>query len=986
MGRRAQLSELRAAVEAADGGESGLVLVAGEAGVGKTRLVDELAGWARGTGHRVLVGGCVALSAEVAPFAPIVEALRNLWREIGPAAMGALVEGDTPGLGSLLRANSSRIATVGSVGVSPDTSRGRLLETLLGLLSRLSAGEPTVVIIEDVQWADRSTIDALAFLARNLRTERVVIIATYRTDDTTSHRQLLPIIAELGRHPRSRRIDLQPLNRAEVAELLSAILSRPAEMALIDNVYARSQGNPFYSEELLASQPVGDVLPQTLHDVLTARVALLGDAAAELVRVASAAGRRFSESLLESLVDLEAPAFRTALREAVDHQILVRDASLGIEWLNFRHALVQEMLYADLLPSERVRLHATCARAIEKELTVRTDATMASELAYHWHAANEPERALEASIAAGLAAEAAGAPNEAATQFERAIALLDRVRTSQTRVALDRVALLEHAAANLLANPGRAVEHIRAAIAVVDVASDPVRVGLLHAALGRYLYFSGDSAGALDACRDAVALVSERGTSAQRARVAAGLGQITMILAMFDEADRISREAVQLAVEAGDRIVESHALCTLGVILAYQGELDDGLARLHHALEIAKALNSPDDIGRAINNIVDVLAICAHFQEAAEFAIQAVSSPQPLLSGVWIGLTLTDAALALYWAGRWDVALEVLGNARLQPAGEVGEIDWEIRTAQLLIGRGQFEEADRQLGQLERQLADSADTQWLSAATVTRAERLLWKGAAEEASRVLHDGLARVQSSTGANVSRIGPILAMALRAAAEETTHLGRRAPTAVEESRRVRAGEDLAVMRAIRDEIAERWPKHLRLAEPWLALSEAEMSRLEGVSDADAWQRAAALFEELQIPYMRAYGLLREAEALLSARQNAARSRTALRDAYAIASRLSARPLMGVIEEVALRAHMDLEEAASPAAVRPAGLTPREQEILGLLAKGLTNRQIGEHLFITEKTASHHVSSILAKLGVGGRTQAAVEAVRLGIAEPQN
>lgn len=191
---------------------------------------------------------------------------------------------------------------------------------------------------------------------------------------------------------------------------------------------------------------------------------------------------------------------------------------------------------------------------------------------------------------------------------------------------------------------------------------------------------------------------------------------------------------------------------------------------------------------------------------------------------------------------------------------------------------------------------------------------------------------------------------------------------------------------MRAIRDEIAARWPAHLRLAEPYDALCQAEASRLEGPGDPERWTHAAGLFEMLPQPYPAAYARFREAEAMLSARRDVATARSSLRAAHEAASSMGAAPLRRVVEALALRAHIPLSQDPATRTQRPApaGLTAREREILALVATGLTNRQIGERLFITQKTASHHVSNVLAKLGVGGRAEAAAEAVRLGITSP--
>jgi DNA-binding NarL/FixJ family response regulator/tetratricopeptide (TPR) repeat protein len=986
IGRRPELSQLQAAAERAARGEPALVLIAGEAGVGKTRLVQELSGWARHHGYEVLVGGCVSLSADVAPFAPIVEALRPLTRNLSQADLDVVLGPNVRGLAPVLPDVASVVEATASTGVTPDSAHGRLLELLLGMLGRLAARAPVMLVVEDIQWADRSTVDVLAFLARNLRTERVLMVSTFRTDEPASRRQLLPLIAELGRQGGAERIDLSPLNRAEVAEQVSAILGATAASGLIEGVFARSQGNAFFSEELLAAESIAGTLPQTLRDVLAARVGALNADAQDLVRVASAAGRRFAESMVARMTDLEEGGFRVALRETIEHQILVREQTAGGERLGFRHALVQELLYDDLLPSERVRLHAACARAIEDRLTSAPDAVLASELAYHWQAADEPERALHASIAAGLAAESAGARTEAALQFERALALLDTLPGAEAALPLDRVQLLERAARHCYqGDPVRAVDHILNALKLVDAERDPERAGLLHAALGRYQWFSGDGAGALAACKEAVRLVPPQPPSAARAQVAAGLGQILMILAHSDEGIAYCEEAVEIAAQTGARAIESHALNTLGILTAYFGDVERGLEMLYRSLDIANEIDSLDDIGRSYGNLTDVLIFAAaRYDEAGDLGMEGTGpADAPRFTGVDAALLYGDVVLARYLGGRWDEAQTVLDRARMQPAGGAGEIVLRIRAAELQVGRGELDEAGRQLDALRGQLKDAIDTQWIAPATAAAAELAIWRGDPATALEAVADGLRRVQLTSGTNASRIGPMLALAVRAAADMAARGGRRRGAPDQAAARRQGMEHLASMRAYHEEIRERWPALLHLAEPYLALCEAEAGRMDGQSDPDAWATVARLFGDRRQPYARAYAQYREGEAVLGTRHDAARARSALQEARSVAVALGAAPLRAAIEEVAARGRVDLSEgvAGRRRSEAPAGLTDREQEILGLVAEGLSNRQIGERLFITEKTASHHVSNILGKLGVAGRVEAAAEAMRLGI-----
>lgn len=983
IGRRGELARVEFALRQAAAGEAGVVTVAGEAGIGKTRLLGAVAEGARESGFQVLAGGCVSLSAESAPFAPIVEALRTLTRDLAPSELdGVLGARGARGLQGLLPDLAPASELPDATGVSPDSRSARTLDLLFELLGRLAIRSPVLLIVEDLHWADQSTIDLLAFLARNLSSERVLLLASVRTDDHASRPRLLPLFAELARHPRSERIALEPLNREEVADQLAAILGSPPASPLIEAIYSRTQGNPFFSEELLASESVVTSMPDTLADVLSARVAALTEDARELVRVASAAGRQFSEDLLARVVGGDDAAFGTALREALEHKVLIRGDAEG--HLAFRHALVQELMYADLLPRERVRLHDECARAIEGSAVVASDPVLASELAYHWQAAQQPERAMRAAIAAGLAAEGAGARTEAGLQFERALELLGAVPESEPRLPLGRIQLLEHAALNLQDEPARAIAHIRTAIDLSDPEGDPVHCGLLHAALGRYLWFSGDGAAALAACRQAVALVPAEPPSVPRAQVAAGLGQILMILALIEEGVPHCEEAVRIAAASGAKAIESHALNTLGVLKAYLGDVDGGLAALHRALEIADEIGSIADVERAHMNILDVLTFpAARYDEAATYGIQAIGSGDaPSFTGIGRGVLQADTAAALYFAGRWDEALDLLQRARVHPASGAAEISIRLRAAQLHVGSGDFDSARSDLAILAPLLAGTEDVQWLWPFSAATAELAIWARDPAEALRVIAEALERAPPFSGALVARMGPLRALGVRAAVELEAAHGRRRSRTPRSGGRDQALEHVAAIRRFRKQVATRSRVHLPQADAYLALSEAEWSRIEAPKDSEPWRAAAKRFANLGHPYIRAYALYREGEALLATPGQRSAARVALLQAFAVADQLGARPLRTAIEGVAARGRVTLRaHGESTRSAAPGGLTVRETEILSLVADGLTNRQIAERLFITEKTVGHHVSNILGKLGAAGRAEAAAVAVRLGI-----
>jgi predicted ATPase len=361
VGRLEELQALEAAWRRAATSEPAVVLVGGEAGVGKTRLVAELEARRATDGTRVLSGGCVPVGGDELPYAPIVQALRPLPEELGLDVIRELAGPSWPELARLVPALGEPQAVPAG-----QAAQLRLFELLLGLLARLSEQSPVVLVVEDVHWADQSTRDLLAFLVRNLRRERILAVLTYRSDEPGTDR-LGSWLAELDRGGPVQRLELPRLNQAETAAQLVGILGAAPPDDLVDAVFVRSEGNPFFTEELLNSIRAGtDKLPPTLGGLLRGRVRALPRSAQEVLALTAVAGRPVPHHLLASVADLDERELDQALRDAVTHQLLVTGAEN--DDYQFRHALLREVVDADLLPGKRARLHAAYARALSEQL------------------------------------------------------------------------------------------------------------------------------------------------------------------------------------------------------------------------------------------------------------------------------------------------------------------------------------------------------------------------------------------------------------------------------------------------------------------------------------------------------------------------------------------------------------------------------------------------------------------------------------------
>jgi ATP/maltotriose-dependent transcriptional regulator MalT len=990
VGRSEELGRLRAALDAARDGQSQKVLVGGEAGVGKTRLVSEFTDAARASGALVLSGGCIDLGERGVPYGPIVEAVRTWARDTPEEGIDAVLgHGRTelarivPGLAPLGADPAGEPAS----GLNIGSAQGRLFEVILALLERLADTDPVVLIVEDLHWSDRSTRDLLGFLVRNVRDVGVVLVLTYRSDELHRRHPLLPFLAELERSGRVERLDLARFDRMELGAQLAAIAGPDLDPALVDSIHARSSGNPFFAEELLISaRDMGSAeLPPTLREVLLAHVAGLNEDAQELLRVASAAGQRVDPALLASVTQTDSTALYGALREAVNHQILVPEVVAGDERYAFRHALLQEAVYGDLLPGERTRLHPAFAGALEGA-RLDGDTSRLSELAYHWYAAHDLPRAFDASLVAAEADEGRYAFAEALGHYERALELWDSLPDAAGRAGRDRVDLLTAASSVARFNePARAVAHVRTALGLIDEQADPIRAGLLQERLGRYAWIAGQGAESLACYRTAVRLIPPEPPSEARAQALAGLAQILMLQRSYRESRPLADEAIDLARSTGARQIEGHALNTRSQDRVQDGEVEAALEDLAEALRIAQEVGNVDDLGRAYGNRVDVLYVANRLEEAIEVATKGVEVGRRLGLHWFFGShLLCNTANFLYLLGRWDESERAVRAADAVGPQGLNYILVEELLARLAIGRGQFAGAAEKLRVVRPLAVHSADGQVVLPVHASLAELALWQRRPGDAAEAVAAGLAAL--SDDADI-RCTELYALGIRAHADRA-ELARARRSTDELALAIAAGREFHEAVRQRHLATERLPALAPQSAAWLAGAEAELGRLEGASDPDAWAASVSAWQGLGRPYAAGYARWRQAEALLAARGDRKLAAALLREVVGTARTLGAEPLEREADGLALRARISLvpEEPGPP---EPApddaarlGLTAREREVLVLVAAGRTNRQIGEQLFISEKTAGVHVSNILGKLGVAGRGEAAALAHQLGLA----
>jgi DNA-binding CsgD family transcriptional regulator/tetratricopeptide (TPR) repeat protein len=971
-------------------GEPVTVLICGEAGAGKTRLVDEVVAATRARGTRTLEGSCAPVGGTSFAFAPFVGALRPVVEELVARGRDS-GRSVAPRLARLVSGPVDGAASRDPPSADPlgGSAQLRLFEQVLDTLDRAAVPTGLLVVIEDLHWADPSSRGLFDFLSRNLRGTTVALMGTVRTDEPDDA-GFLEWLAEVQRAPRAIRIDLEPFGRDELADLVTGVLGERPSAALAGRVYERSGGNAFLAEELLAARERGVPVPSTVQGLVLARIAGLTAPARGLVRLAAAAGVRVRHGLLAAAGGLGEEALLAAVRELAENHLLMADPS-G-EGYAFRHALTREAVYEDLLPGERHQLHRAVARALTDEPGLGPPAgwAVAEAVADHWFAAGELEPALAASVAAGNAAVEVLALPGALAHYERALALWDRVADPETVTGVERSVVLERAAeaASGAGEFGHAIGYIDAAIGALEhTPGASVQLGLLCERKTWYLGWGGHWGESMESARRAAALVPPEPPTPARARVLTSLALTLSIGERYEEASGVAAAGLEAARRAGARKQEGQAHVVLGGCLLMTGtDPQAAIDEFEQSLATGREIGDAGAVTLWSASFVDALIRLGRLDEAAATGLEAAHVG--VQSGALrneVGLSLFNAAEALFLGGRWHECEHVLERLRDTRVGGVPDW-WGLALAALLqASRGRNDAAAAAIATAASLGVDDPQAEGFLRAA--QAQVALNTGDKDAAHRAALDGLDTVTGSEGQQeVVCVVALACLGLRIEADRA-QVGRARHDPAEEQAAVEAARTVAARTLAlrgRASAAAHRPKVTRTHQ---ALCEAEVGRAEGRSDPDMWHRAADAGVADGDPHRTAYARFREAEAVLASRGDRARAVEALTVANATGDGLGAEPLLREIEALARRARIELsdEPTTPPAPPEPGfaslGLTPRELEVLRLLAGGYTNPQIGEALYISRKTASHHVSSVLAKLGVTTRVEAAGVAHRLGL-----
>jgi DNA-binding CsgD family transcriptional regulator/tetratricopeptide (TPR) repeat protein len=986
VGREGELFRLQAAL----GERARLLLVVGDAGIGKTRLVAEGLARAAASGMRVISGGCLPL-VEKLPLLPVADALDGLSRLDGgalfEAALAAAPDYVRPEVARLL----PRLATAVPVATGPAEGwrHERLFAGVAELLGGVARRSAAALLIEDVHWADAATLDFLTYLVRAGRGDALTVVVTCRSDEVPLDAAVADWLTHVRRDATVEELRLGPLSQGEVAEQITALVEAPPPGELVAEVYARTEGHPFFTEQLVAAavtansgqvaQPVA--LPHRLTEVLLARVALCGREAQAALGALAVAGRPLSEGLLGEVTGLDPDTVRDAVRELTAARLLGAPADGGHR---LRHALLAEAVSAELLPGERVSLHERIAGALE---AMDSDA-LAAEAAGHWAAAGRSGEELQARLTAARAAEQVFAYTDAAAHWLRAIELYEAEPDAFRALAVD----VPHLYVRAVDAVDASGDGVRAGVVAEEAYRrfadhpDPATAAVVHLRAAEYRGIDSPPAG-LPLMKEALRLFEGTPPSAEHAR--AWFRYANVFLRRGEgrppaEVMAALNRALEVAGAAGAATLIPQILGLLAHQSFVRGDVEDGFRLLAEAGDEPAASRDTQTVLWLALVESDVLLKLGRLEAATQVGLRGVEAVREggLGSSFGAALLLGNAVEGLLGRGRTAEAAALIDP---RTSGPVDRDTWALHDARAQIDllRGEVDAAAQRLQQIEA----GASIDFACELAQLVAEVAVWAGRPGEALAEVERLLERLEGTNW--VIFCGWLLAVGMRACAD-----------LAEQARAHR--DEMAVRGALAaaDSLVS-WVEGTGDApftdHPYVASIpaaratwDAEHGRATGASDAEAWSVAAERWEALGYRHRAGYARWRQAEAILAAPHGGrAAAATVLSRAAGLA--VEHVPLMTAVQNLARRARIDLDAAAlpvpqnEPTATRAFGLTDRELDVLRLLGQGKTNPEIAAALFISPRTAGVHVTHILRKLDAATRVQAATIAERAGLlAEP--
>ncbi|HEU4948661.1 MAG TPA: AAA family ATPase [Kribbella sp.] len=969
VGRGAEEQLLAELLQSAADGKPCAVVVHGEAGVGKTRLVRELCGE---RGIQVLWGTCVHFGNASVPFAPIAGALQD-W----------LTEADQTERDEVLAGIDELSTLLPSLGIARTTDAGRLLPLVDLVLHRIAERRTTVMIVDDLQWSDVASLDVLAYLIAGFRRQRLLVLATCREEARHTGHPLHTWLADMRRMPSFHEIRLERLDLDATVTQIEDLLGRPADIELAAQIQARSGGNPYLTELLVgglpSSEPVDPAtVPTALREALLSTWHGLSEKSRQLTRVLAVGGRPTLPAVLAAVAaehGVEAELLPDCLAEAQEHGV-AQPAVDGTPW--FRHPLLADVLYDGMPAAQAARIHASYVRVLES-LSGGSPEAVAADLAVHNERAGRIDETYRWSLTAADHAARLQTPTEEAIQLQRACRLWDQVSPAIRGSRPDRIALLRRASI-VCTRAGWVdvvMELLDQALGLVDRDSEPLLAStlLVSRAVAHWRRTAPRTA-ELDELLEAVKLTAAFPDSPERAAALAELAFLES-WSSTPEATSHADEAVRVARGTGSEPVLAQALKSRAS--AYCNEAPQVcLADAEEAERLARSCGDMDCLVDAAIWRYNALQQLGRTEEAMDVTLAAYEDTVAAGAGAWGYFLACLATQNLIVSGRWDEAHTVLRSALAARCTGIPGGGVRLVAAKLAVRSGRLTEARQHLSRALELVSDEF-AGLRDGLGVIGAEVLVAEGKPQEALDWLRP---RLTVPGQAPLDEDDDSLVMYARAAAEL--------------ARTARDSGDLAgVARAVAavEQVIDDWPREpfvtQRAAVDVQSMNQslflAELARCRDDPDqAERWQRAIETCGVAGAPWAQALSRFRYAEAALAAGRSTPSVSDCLRRAHRCAVAIGARPLQDQTESLARRSRISLRQPAPVAVAGQAdtplsGLTDREREILTFLVAGRSNGEIAKQLVISDKTVSVHVSNILRKTGTSSRVEAAALAERL-------
>lgn len=961
IGRQGQFAELAQHLQAARHGAGRVVLLAGEAGVGKTRLLHEFLAHARRTsGIELLVGRCYDEQPAL-PYGPFIDVMRMDLRERGASA---LAEDAGLWLGDLARLLPELAALAPGTNSSdePQAQKRRMFEAIGRVLEPNDSRTCRIIVLEDIHWSDQTSQELIRYLARALGSARVLLLATYRSDELHRRHPLTSLLAYLTRERLYAEIRLDPLERDELAEMVEESLGYAVPARFVDELYSRSEGNPFFVEEILKSLLENDQLdaliaranegktidhlaiPASIKDSVLSRTAGLEPDTSEVLRYAAVVGRRFDFDLLLRLTGLDEDVLLDAIGQLVTSQIVVEERGDEEDRYRFRHALIREAIYDDMLGRERRIKHREVLHALEAR---GADQSAVDQLAHHAYQARELPQAARYARQAAERAWDMYAYREAVSRYHLALELIDDDDDQRA----DLLSQLGQAA-YALGDTAIALRAWREARPLYADMGNQVEAGDMDRRLARVLWERGDTQAAFAALASALATLEPLPPSYSLGMAYSSYSQLHMVLNHNEQAIEWGQKALKLAADLGDEVIEAHALNNIGCSLAALGTPDQGVAHLRRSLELSKKHHMLLDTVRAYLNLGGTLSGMGAIEEAlSELAAGIDFADHYGLMG-YKSTILSKLAQIELEIGAWDKAEEHAIQS-IATDTHLNCTYGSMLLAELRVRQGRFDEAR---DGLEYAIDDIHDNYQLQMSLCVLMRVYAAKG---DTAKAL-DYLKRWQEIWEEHIPH------NKLRASAAEAVQV------ALDADQPELANLLLVQLAApIERDCDYAWLAPL-LPHDALGMFAAHAGR--HTQAAEHFVQAAQLWQERELPFYEGRSRRHAAASLLQTGVLADRE-TALRE---LAQAQGIFATLGAAYELAQTEALIRRSSQRPRRTsRADGLTPREQQVIALIARGASNRSIAEQLTISEKTVEVHVSNILGKLGFSSRTQAATYAV---------